>query len=193
MGFPGGSDGKVSACNVGDPGSIPGLGRSPGEGNGNPLQYSCLENPTDGGAWWATVHGVAYSLLICQLSFEYIIRNKIIWKDNKIFAFDISYTYNLFTKGCICQEYSKTILSQHKTFKEFKIFLLLKTNPEEFLVVQWLELHTSIAGATSSSSGGTKIPQATHDGQKNQKHKQTKLTLKCWWLFFVWKEQERQG
>ena len=57
--FPGGSDGKASACNVGDPGLIPGSGRSPGEGNGNPLQYSCLENPIDGGAWWATVHGVA--------------------------------------------------------------------------------------------------------------------------------------
>ena len=51
----------MSACNVGDPGSIPGLGRSPGEGNGNPLQYSCLENPMDGGAWWATVPGVAKS------------------------------------------------------------------------------------------------------------------------------------
>ena len=50
-GFPGGSDSKVSACNVGDPGSIPGLGRSPGEGNNNPLQYSCLENSMDGGAW----------------------------------------------------------------------------------------------------------------------------------------------
>ena len=49
--FPGGSDGKVSAYNVGDLGSIPGLGRSPGEGNGSPLQYSCLENPMDGGAW----------------------------------------------------------------------------------------------------------------------------------------------
>ena len=49
MDFPGGSDGKVSAYNVRDPGSIPGLGRSPGEGNGNPLQYSCLENPMDGG------------------------------------------------------------------------------------------------------------------------------------------------
>ena len=47
--FPGGSDGKVSAYNAGDPGSIPGLGRSPGEGNGNPLQYSCLENPMNGG------------------------------------------------------------------------------------------------------------------------------------------------
>ena len=48
--FPGGSDGKASAYSAGDPGSIPGLGRSPGEGNGNPLQYSCLENPMDGGA-----------------------------------------------------------------------------------------------------------------------------------------------
>ena len=57
VGFPGGSDGKVSACNAGDLGLIPGSGRSPGEGNGNPLQYSCLENPMDGGAWWTTVHG----------------------------------------------------------------------------------------------------------------------------------------
>ena len=61
MGFPGGSDGKISACNAGDLGLIPGLGRSPGEGNGYPLQYSCLENPMDRGAWWATVHGVAKS------------------------------------------------------------------------------------------------------------------------------------
>ena len=57
----GGSEVKVSARNAGDLGSIPGSGRSPGEGNGNPLQYSCLENPMDGGAWWATVHGVAKS------------------------------------------------------------------------------------------------------------------------------------
>ena len=56
--FPGGSDGKASAYNVGDLGSIPGLGRSPGEGNGNPLQCSCLENPRDGGAWWVVVYGV---------------------------------------------------------------------------------------------------------------------------------------
>ena len=53
-----GSDGKEAACNAGDPGSIPGSGRSPGEGNGNPLQYSCLENPMDRGAWKATVCGV---------------------------------------------------------------------------------------------------------------------------------------
>ena len=53
---------KESACNVGDPGSIPGSGRSLGEGNGNPLQYSCLGNPMDRGAWWATVHGVSKEL-----------------------------------------------------------------------------------------------------------------------------------
>ena len=52
------SVGKESACNIGDLGLIPGSGRSPGEGNGNPLQYFCLENPTDGGAWGATAHGV---------------------------------------------------------------------------------------------------------------------------------------
>ena len=51
MGFPGGSEVKASAWDAGDPGSIPGLGRFPGEGNGNPLQYSCLENPMEGGAW----------------------------------------------------------------------------------------------------------------------------------------------
>ena len=61
-GVPCGSAGKESACNVGVLGSISGVGRSPGEGNGNPLQYSCLGNPMDGGAWWVTVHGVAKSL-----------------------------------------------------------------------------------------------------------------------------------
>ena len=61
LGFPGGSEGKESARSVRDLGSIPGLGRSPGEGNGNPLQYSCLENPMDGGAWWAIVHRVTKS------------------------------------------------------------------------------------------------------------------------------------
>ena len=61
LGFPAGSDSKESACNAGDPGLIPGSGRSLGEGNGNPVQYSCLENPMDGGAWQAIVHGVAKS------------------------------------------------------------------------------------------------------------------------------------
>ena len=58
-GFPGDSGGKESACNAGDPGLIPGLGRFPGERNGYPIQYSCLENSMDRGAWWAAVHGVA--------------------------------------------------------------------------------------------------------------------------------------
>ena len=60
-GFPGGSNGKEFACNAGDLGSILSSGRSPGEGNGNPLQYACLENYMDRGAWWATVHGFAES------------------------------------------------------------------------------------------------------------------------------------
>ena len=66
MDFPGGPDGKESVCNAEDTGSIPGLGRSHGEGNSNPLQYSCLENSMDRGAWWATVYGVTKSWI--QLS-----------------------------------------------------------------------------------------------------------------------------
>ena len=61
QGLPGGSDGKISACNAEDLGATPGLERSPGEGNGSPLQYSCLENPMDRGAWRATVLGVMKS------------------------------------------------------------------------------------------------------------------------------------
>ena len=61
MGFPGGSVGKEAACNAGDLGLTPGSGRFPGGGHGNPLQYSCQENPMDRGAWWATFHGVAKS------------------------------------------------------------------------------------------------------------------------------------
>ena len=61
MGFPGGSGGEESSYNAGDPGSNTGLGRSLAAGNGNPFQYSCLENSMDRGAWWATVHGVAKS------------------------------------------------------------------------------------------------------------------------------------
>ena len=61
LGFPGGSDSKESACNARDLNLILGSGRSPREGNGYPLQYSCLENPTDSGAWQATVHGVTKS------------------------------------------------------------------------------------------------------------------------------------
>ena len=70
--FPGGSDGKASAYNERDPGSIPGLGRSSGEGNGTPLQYSCLENLMDGGALQATVHGVTKSWTqLCDFAFAW--------------------------------------------------------------------------------------------------------------------------
>ena len=65
--FPGDSDSKASVYNAGDPCSIPGLGRSPGEGNGNPLQYYCLENPMDRGAWQATVHGVTKSRICMEI------------------------------------------------------------------------------------------------------------------------------
>ena len=85
--FPGGSDGKESVCDVEDPGSIPRLGRSPGEENGYPLQCSCLEDPMDRGARWATVHGVTESdatvatqqahIILCVLHGLYLYHNNI--------------------------------------------------------------------------------------------------------------------
>ena len=72
MGFPGGSDGKKSACNTGDAASTPGWGRSPDEGHGDPLLYSCLENPVDRGAWQATVHGVTKSQTHFHISYRRI-------------------------------------------------------------------------------------------------------------------------
>ena len=81
MGFPGGSDGKASTCNAGDPGLIPGSGRSPGEGNGNSLQYSCLENFMDGGASWATVHGVAKSRIAIHISDKISFKPKNVTRD----------------------------------------------------------------------------------------------------------------
>ena len=78
-GFPGGSDGKESTCSVGDLGLIPGSGKSPVEGNGNALQYSCLENPMDGGAWQAIVYGVAKSWTqLSDFTFFLISKNLIV-------------------------------------------------------------------------------------------------------------------
>ena len=71
LGLPGGSDGKESACNAGDPGSVPGSGGSPGEGNGNPLQYSCLENSMDRGSWWATVFGLQSQTRLSDYHYYY--------------------------------------------------------------------------------------------------------------------------
>ena len=91
LGFPCGWAGKEAACNAGDLGSIPGLARSPGEGNSNPLQYSCLENSLDRGAWQATVHGVTksrtwlnnfhFSNYVCQQSFKIHEKNLIKLKE----------------------------------------------------------------------------------------------------------------
>ena len=93
-GFPGGSDGKASACNTGDPSLIPGLGRSLGEGNGNPLQYSCQENPMVRGAWYVIVHGVTKSwtwlsdftlhfLILMKSSLSVIFNGLFLWISKK--------------------------------------------------------------------------------------------------------------
>ena len=120
MDFPGSSDGKVSAYNAGDLGSIPGSGRSPGEGNGNPLQYSCLENPMDRGAWWATIHGVAKSwtglsdfcvcMCLCVISTSCVHTSFFLLFMNMcayfIHSFFYLWTYELFT---VFRSYKHTI------------------------------------------------------------------------------------
>ena len=82
VGFPYSSICKDSACSAGDPGSIPGLGKSPGEGNGHPFQYACLENPMDRGAWQATVHGVA------RVRYDYVPKPppkpQLLWKSFRV-------------------------------------------------------------------------------------------------------------
>ena len=87
LGFPGGSEVKASACNMGDPGSIPGSGRSTSEGNGNPLQYSCLENPMHREAWWATVHGVTKSWTRLN-DFTYLLKHLKGW-DSRLVTFSL--------------------------------------------------------------------------------------------------------
>ena len=88
MGFPGSSGGKESACNAGDLGSIPGSGRSPGEGNVNPFHYSCLENPMDRGTWWAIVRGV-------EKSWTRLGSSMLFSKNERIFFFFESYKSEL--------------------------------------------------------------------------------------------------
>ena len=79
LGFPGSSLGKKSACDVGHLSLIPGLGRSPGEENGNLLQYSCLENTMDRGTWWAIVHGVTKESDMTEQLHFYFIRNIVLY------------------------------------------------------------------------------------------------------------------
>ena len=113
--FPGGSDRKASAYNAGDPGSIPGLGTS-GERNGNPLQYSCLENPMDGAAWSTIVHGVAKSQT--RLSdFTLVLETKLRIKDKR------------YWKSCLFLQSSR-ILKGYFTFSLFlgKVVYRLKFN-----------------------------------------------------------------
>ena len=96
-GFPGGSEVKAPACNAEDLGLTPESGRSPGEGNGNPLQYSCLEIPMDGGAWWATVHGVAKSqILLSNLTNLKVKKDYESTHKNDLF---FSFIMNYLTKG----------------------------------------------------------------------------------------------
>ena len=96
-GFPGGSEVKASACNAEDLGLIPESERSPGEGNGNPLQYSCPENPMDGGAWWSTVHGVAKSqTLLSNLTNLKVKKDYESTHKNDLF---FSFIMNYLTKG----------------------------------------------------------------------------------------------
>ena len=96
-GFPGGSEVKASACNAEDLGLIPESERSPGEGNGNPLQYSCPENPMDGGAWWSTVHGVAKNqILLSNLTNLKVKKDYESTHKNDLF---FSFIMNYLTKG----------------------------------------------------------------------------------------------
>ena len=111
-GFPGASEVKAIACKERDPGSIPGSGRSPGEGSGNPLQYSCMENPMDRGAWWVTVYGVAKSRT--RLS-DFI----------RIYIYIYGLQNSLFSQCSICG----TVTNCHLFFTLFVRILLLHCLP----------------------------------------------------------------
>ena len=115
MSFPSGSEGKASTCNAGGPGLIPGWGRSPQEGNGNPLQYSCLENPRDGGAWWAAVYRVTQS------------RTRLKWLSSreKIFKFKY-FIYSCYCSlhPCISNKAIAKIRALPVHLKEFNVFII---------------------------------------------------------------------
>ena len=139
MGFPGGSEGKASHCNAGDLGSIPGSGRPPGEGNGNPLQYFCLENPIDRGAWWATVHGIAKSrtrLSNFTFSTSFLSIHK-----------SIKYTY-------LCMYKHLCIVFLNFTFLALKMFFIL-------LKASW-NFQTNALSSSAPNQGWT-VPPSSSD------------------------------
>ena len=101
-GFLGGSDGRESSCNAGGLSSIPGSGRSPGEGSGNPLQYAWLENPMDRGAWWAIVHGVPKSwtrLSDYHFHFQSDIRRDFSWSKKRFFQWEANSVNHLYSSN----------------------------------------------------------------------------------------------
>ena len=111
--FPSGSDSKASAYYAGDLGSIPGSGLSPGEGNGNPLQYSCWENLMDGGAWWTTVLGIAKSRTrLSHFNFNVFKIIILIWVYKRAFLLYLRYISNLHQ---YCQSSSKNSVNGIKT------------------------------------------------------------------------------
>ena len=114
--FISGSDGKASAYSAGDPDSISGSGRSPGEGNGNPLQYSSLENPMDGGAWWATVHEVANSWTLLS---------------DFTFTFHFYTSYDIFILMLICI----LVFFKHRRVNYAKINCAILTEIDELLLL----------------------------------------------------------
>ena len=133
LGFPGGSEVKASACNAGDLGSIPELGRSPGEGNSNPLQYSCLENPMDGGAWWATVQRVAKSRTrLSDFTFTFMLTLH--------FHYLLFSEYLIFTLLTSMLQYFIIVLSWNvlTTNEVGQLFMFLLTLE---IVLKWAQIH----------------------------------------------------
>ena len=131
MGLSGGSDGKASVHNVGDPGLVPELGRSPGEGNCNPLQYSCLENPMEAGAWQATVYGVTKSQTwLSNFTFTFIPWIKIVWAYNfnitlnKLHILQAIVQINLTKCTKINQKYKFSKIYAKVNFKLFPLCIL---------------------------------------------------------------------
>ena len=121
--FPGGSDDKASAYNAGEPGSIPGSGRSPGEGNGNLLQYSCLENPMDGRTWKAAVHGVTQtSTLLSNFTLTFTLLSNIYKWPKNLLCVTIGYASSLYAMHyCNVGLISEKAMAPHSSTFAWKI------------------------------------------------------------------------